>query len=92
MEKALPPVEIPYESLSEDALKGVIDNFVQREGTDYGSDEVHYETKIRQVQRQIEKGDVVIVFDPSSESVHLLAKTELRKILRGSSNDSPSHG
>ncbi|KYG64108.1 hypothetical protein AZI86_15015 [Bdellovibrio bacteriovorus] len=80
MEKELPPIEIPSDSLSEDALKGVIDNFVQREGTDYGAEEIHYETKIRQVQRQIEKGDVVIVFDPNSESVHLVTKHEFRKL------------
>lgn len=79
MEKEIPPVEIPYESLSESAFRGVLDNFVQREGTDYGSQEVEYETKIRQVQRQIEKGDVVIVFDPNSESIHLLSKQEFRK-------------
>jgi uncharacterized protein YheU (UPF0270 family) len=81
--EVLPPIEIPLQSLSDDAIHGVIDNFVQREGTDYGSEEITYDTKIRQVRKQIEKGDVVIVYDPSSESVHLLSKIEFRKLSRG---------
>jgi uncharacterized protein len=71
-----PPVEVPPEALSEDALLGVIENFILREGTDYGLNEVSHETKVRQIRTQIEKGDVKIVFDPSTETVHLLTKKE----------------
>ena len=76
----LPPIEIPLDTLSPDALAGVIDNFIQREGTDYGAHETEYETKVKHVRRQLEKGDVKIVFDPESESVTLLTKRDWQKL------------
>jgi uncharacterized protein YheU (UPF0270 family) len=78
-----PPVEIKAEALSAEALLGVIDNFVMREGTDYGSVEYSYDTKVESVKKQIMKGDVKIVFDPDSESVTLMTKREWQKISVG---------
>jgi uncharacterized protein YheU (UPF0270 family) len=74
-----PPLEIPAESLSEEALLGVIDNFIQREGTDYGVHEVAYESKIEQIKKQISKGRVKIVFDPNIESVSLMTELEWKR-------------
>ena len=54
---------IPPEALSADALVGLISEFVLREGTEYGTTDVSLETKVAQVRRQIDDGDVVIVFD-----------------------------
>ena len=39
-------VEIPYRELSEAALRGVVESFVLREGTDYGDREFSFEEKI----------------------------------------------
>jgi uncharacterized protein len=76
----MPPIAIPKEALSADALRGVIDNFVMREGTDYGTAEVSYESKIERVMKQMEKGDIKIVFDPNSETVTLMTKSEFKKL------------
>ncbi len=76
------PIEIPKEALSAHALRGVIDSFVQREGTDYGAHEVAYETKVEQIFKQIEKGHVRIVFDPNTESVSLVTEQEFRRLQR----------
>lgn len=76
----IPPVEIPSESLSTVALNGVIENFILREGTDYGVSETPYETKVKQVLKQIERGDVKIAFDPNTETVTLLTKKEWNKL------------
>jgi uncharacterized protein YheU (UPF0270 family) len=54
---------IPHRMLSPDALRGVIEAFVTREGTDYGVQEVSLETKVLQVQQQLEAGTAVIVYD-----------------------------
>ena len=67
---------IPYKELSVDALQGLIEEFITREGTDYGADEVNLDTKVSQVRRQLEKGEVVIVFDSSTESVSLLTRQD----------------
>jgi uncharacterized protein YheU (UPF0270 family) len=71
-----PPVAIPLDALSEAAVAGVIDAFVLREGTDYGAHEVAHETKVAQLRRQLERGDVVIAYDPSSASVTLVTRRE----------------
>jgi len=70
--KAVPPVEVPAESLSEELLTAVIENFILREGTDYGAVEVSLGSKIEQVSRQIKKGEVKVVFDPTTETVTLM--------------------
>jgi hypothetical protein len=63
--------EIPWTSLSEDALFGVIDDFILREGTDYGWQEVSLERKREDIRRQLEKRKIKIMFDPASESITL---------------------
>jgi uncharacterized protein YheU (UPF0270 family) len=72
------PMIIPQSAISSEALEGIIKEFVLREGTEYGATEVSLETKVKQVQRQLERGDVVIVFDEATESVDLVSKNSTR--------------
>jgi len=65
-------VKIPYDQLSPEALQGVIEGFVTRDGTDYGEVEIPLETKIAQVMAQIRSGKAVIVFDQETESCTVL--------------------
>ena len=65
-------VKIPYDQLSPEALHGVIEEFVTRDGTDYGEVEVPLGTKIAQVLAQIKSGKAVIVFDQETESCTVL--------------------
>ena len=65
------PIEIPCAQLSAQALRGVIESFVLREGTDYGEREHSLEQKVAQVRSQIERGLVRIVFDPQTDTVTL---------------------
>jgi uncharacterized protein len=69
-----PAVEIPHDQLSPDALRGVLEAFVLREGTEYGEHDVPLDTKVAQVLRQLERGEAQIVFDPGTESVTLVVK------------------
>ena len=59
---------IPHRLLSADALRGVIEAFVTREGTDYGIQEVPLATKVHQVQHQLDAGTAVLVYDEASDS------------------------
>ncbi len=65
-------VKIPYSQLSKEALLGVIEEFVTRDGTDYGQIETTLETKISQILKQLESGRVVIVFDPKTQTCNIL--------------------
>ena len=49
------PVAVPHSELSAAALRGVIESFVLREGTDYGERDVPHEAKVAQVLRQLER-------------------------------------
>ena len=53
-------------------LSGLIEEFITREGTDYGEREFSLTEKVEQVKAQIKRGDVVIVFDAESETCNLL--------------------
>jgi uncharacterized protein YheU (UPF0270 family) len=70
-------VLIPKDRLSREALLGLVDAFVLREGTDYGHEEPTLERKRADVLEQLDRGEVVIVFDPSTESCNLVMRDEL---------------
>ena len=77
-------VKIPYTQLSPEALRGVIEEFVTRDGTDYGEIEVPLETKVAQVMAQIRSGKAVIVFDQETETCNILRNDDpLVKALDG---------
>jgi len=65
-------LKIPYDQLSSEALHGVLEEFVTRDGTDYGEIEVPLETKISQVLGQLKSGKAVIIFDQDSETCNIL--------------------
>ena len=66
-----PPVPVPHEEVSPPALRGLVESFVLREGTDYGTREFSLEEKVQHVMRQLERGEVQIVFDPNTETVDI---------------------
>ncbi len=68
------PVEVPIDALSADALRGVVEAFVLREGTDYGAQEFTHEEKVAQLLAALARGEARILFDPATESVTLLPR------------------
>ena len=64
---------IPWQSLSEDALAGVVEEFVTREGTDYGH-EYSLAEKCRAVVGQLERGEAEITFDEETLSCSVVLK------------------
>ena len=69
-------IKIPYNQLSPQALKGVIEEFVTRDGTDYGEVEASLETKISQVLTQLKSQKAIIVFDQESETSTILRSND----------------
>jgi uncharacterized protein len=74
------PVDIPHAELSPDALTGVLENFVLREGTDYGEVELSFEEKVAHLRAAVERGEARIVFDPATESVTVLPRDGARVV------------
>ncbi len=68
-------VRISPEQLSPIALEGVIDEFINREGTDYGHKNYSLAEKRQAVLSQLKNGSAVISFDPSSETTSIIDST-----------------
>ena len=71
--------KIPVEALSPQALDGLIEEFVTRDGTDYGAEERTLDDKKDAVRRQLDSGDVAIVFDPETETANIILKDDVGK-------------
>ena len=66
------PVDVPYTEISADALRGVVESFVLREGTDYGVSEYSLDEKVAHVMRQLQRGEARILFYPLTETIDIV--------------------
>lgn len=73
------PVEVPWRSLSGEALRGLVEEFVTRDGTDYGVRERTLDERVREVLRQLERGEIAVVFDAGSGSANLVPRRAARR-------------
>ena len=73
-------IEIPPNTLADEILVSIIEEFINREGTDYGKQEVKLDVQIKRARSKIMRGDVLIMFDPKTESCNLITKEELSSI------------
>lgn len=64
-------VNVPWQKLSPEALRGLVEEFVTREGTEYGQEEFSLEEKCTQVMAHLRRGTVVIRFHGPTGSVGL---------------------
>ena len=77
------PIIVPWKDLPPDTLHNLIEEFVTRDGTDYGDTEISTATKVEQVREQLKKEQVFVVFDETTESVSVLSKEQLAEIENG---------
>jgi uncharacterized protein len=71
---------IPHDRLSQEALQGLIEDFVTRDGTDSGYMDGSLEQSVEMVMRQLVRGDVVIVFDEVTGTANIVSKEDARSI------------
>lgn len=75
-----PLVIVPAAQLSEIALRGLIEEFIQREATDYGQTEITFDEKYERVINQVTSNNVVIVFNVDDETTSLMRKDQLPRV------------
>ena len=80
-------MEIPHRELSEEALRGIVESFVLREGTDYGERDFPLEAKVGAVMRQLDRGEAVIVFDVNTGTADVVVASPPRR--RGAIDSRP---
>lgn len=69
-------IEVPWDALASDTLNALVEEFVTRDGTDYGEQEVGLERKVLQVINGIKRKEYVIVFDAEQESVQIVTRQQ----------------
>ena len=72
----MPPIIVPWKELPQDTLTNLIEEFVTRDGTDYGDQEIPTSTKVEQVRNQLKKQEAFVVFDEVTESVSVMGKEQ----------------
>jgi len=70
---------IPYEQLDQITLNNLVEQYILREGTDYGEVEYSLTQKTQQVLAQIKKEAIYIVYSELHESVTLVSKEEFKQ-------------
>ena len=65
-------IEIPYEQMTPDTLERMIQEFVSRDGADWGDAGCTLEDKVAQVLQQLRSKRVKIVFDLRSQTANLV--------------------
>jgi uncharacterized protein YheU (UPF0270 family) len=68
--------EIPWQRLSPEALHGLLEEYINREGTDYGLHELTLEEKLENLLAQIRQGEVLVFYDEETESTQLLNRED----------------
>jgi len=68
---------IPHQSLATDTLQNLIEEFVSREGTDYGDYDLTLQDKVQSVHAKLDSGEIVILFIESTQSVNIVERQSL---------------
>ena len=71
---------ISHKRLSPEALNSLIEEFVTRDGTDTGYIKGSLEENVAMVMRQLDQGDVFIVFDEASQAANIVPKEKVLNI------------
>ena len=75
--------------LTQEALLGVVDAFILREGTDYGHQDYTLEEKRQRVFAMLQGGKAVIRFYPENEYIDIVLNDCTNKRLRKTTKSRP---
>ncbi len=64
--------------LSKDALNNIIEDFILREGTDYGISECDLQTKKKRVLKLLDSKQILILYDDELGSCNLISVQDSR--------------
>lgn len=75
-------IVIPPDQLPAETLACLLEEFVSRDGTDYGPDEVSLSSKVGQVRSQLARNEVLIVYDVAQEAANLVTRDQYQELLK----------
>ena len=65
-------IHIPHDQLSPEALRGLIEEFVTRNGTDNGDTRSTLEKNVTMVMGQLNRGEAVILYDQITQTANIV--------------------
>ncbi len=68
---------IPWDRIPPETLQHLLEEFVTRDGTDYGSTETPLETRVEQVRRALRDGRAAVTFDTALQSATIVMEDRL---------------
>ena len=66
-------IEVPFTALSTEALRGLVESVVLREGTDYGARERSFDSKVEELLARVRRGEARVVYNFDSQSADIVA-------------------
>jgi len=70
-------VVLAPDALGAEVLRRLVEEFVTRDGTDYGAVERSLAQKVGEVLAQIEAGEACVVFDPQTQTASIVPAADL---------------
>lgn len=70
---------IPPERLPVETLDNLLEEFITREGTDYGWEELTLDQKRNTLKDQLKNNTVIIWFDTATESAQIITQEQYRE-------------
>ncbi|MDO3376852.1 YheU family protein [Geoalkalibacter halelectricus] len=68
-------VEVPYERINPETLRNLIQEFVSRDGADWGDAGCSLEDKVDQVLGQLKAGKARVVYDLKTETANIVVRS-----------------
>ena len=65
-------LEVPYDRIHPETLRNMIQEFVTRDGADWGDAGCTLEDKVEQVLRQLRDKKIKVVFDLTSQTANIV--------------------
>jgi len=73
-------LEVPYQEIAASTLRALIEEFVSRDGTDYGQVELSLEEKVAQVKHLLQQDKAVIWFDDATETISIFHRDDMARM------------
>ncbi len=67
------PVEVPHSELAPETLRALAEEFVTRDGTDYGAIEKTLDEKVAGLMHELATGKAKIFYESETETINIVA-------------------
>ena len=72
-------VEVPYEQIDPETLRGLVEEFITRDGTFYGKKEMSMDQKVDMVIGQLKAREAVITWDRYIQTSNIVLSKDINQ-------------